>query len=140
MVTSLYQNVTRKVCGVWKRLPRDYRRLLKDEQLFAVLVWGMKDQAEFTLSGQIMRYVALGTELFSSLLEPAPGADHDMMMGAGGTAIVSISSASTPSIHIAVVFNGIFSPDEISDVPVNITLSLEEKQQIIIEEVSMTSL
>lgn len=104
--------------------------------MFAVLVWGLKDQAEFTLSGQIMRYVALGTELFSSLLEPAPGADQNLMMGAGGTAIVSISSSQTPSIHIAVVFNGIFGSEEIADVPINVTLGLEEKQQIIIEEVS----
>lgn len=136
IVTSLYQNVTRKICGVWRRLPKEYRRLLKDQKLFAVLVWGQKDQPEFTLSGQIMRYIALGTELFSSLLEPALGTDSNLMMGAGGTAIVSTSSAPTPSIHIAIVFNGIFTPEEYVDVPVNITLSLEEKQQIIIEEVS----
>lgn len=26
LVNSLYQNATRKVCGIWRRLPRDYRR------------------------------------------------------------------------------------------------------------------
>ncbi|GLV35923.1 short gastrulation [Carabus blaptoides fortunei] len=135
IITSGYQNVTRKVCGVWKRLPKDYRKLLREMKLYAVLVWGVKDQPEFTLSGQIMKYMALGTELFSSLLEPAPGSDSNVMQGAGATAIVSTSSASTPSIHIAIVFNGIFTAEEIADVPVNITLSLEEKQQIIIEEV-----
>jgi chordin len=29
---SLYQNATGKICGVW-RLPRTYRRLLKEEQM-----------------------------------------------------------------------------------------------------------
>lgn len=102
--------------------------------MFVVLVWGVKDQAEFTLSGQIMKYVALGTELFSSLLEPAPGTNSLIMSGAGGTAIVSASTTVSPSIHIAVVFNGIFLPDEVADVPVNITLALDEKKQIILEE------
>lgn len=134
LVNSVYQNATRKVCGVWRRLPRDYRRLLKEERMFVVLVWGIKDLAEFTLSGQIMKYVALGTELFSSLLEPAPGTNAAVMSGAGGTAIVSASTTVSPSIHIAVVFNGIFLPDEISDVPVNIILALDEKKQIILEE------
>lgn len=120
---------------MWRRLPRDYRRLLKDEKMYAVLVWGVKDQAEFTLSGQVMKYVALGTELFSSLLEPAPGTNSLMMAGAGGTAIVSTSTIVSPSIHIAIVFNGIFTPNETSDVPVDITLSLDEKKQIILQEV-----
>lgn len=31
--TSIYQNATGKICGVWRRIPRDYRRLLKEEQL-----------------------------------------------------------------------------------------------------------
>lgn len=140
LVTSLYQNATRKVCGVWRRLPRDYRRLLKEEKMYVVLVWGVKDQAEFTLSGQVTKYVALGTELFSSLLEPAPGTNSLMMAGAGGTAIVSASTTVSPSIHIAIVFNGIFLSDEISEIPINITLSLDERKQIILEEVTLYTL
>lgn len=132
-VNSMYQNATRKVCGVWRRLPREYRRLLKDEKMFAVLVWGVKDQAEFTLSGQVMKYVALGTELFSSLLEPAPGTNSLMMAGAGGTAIVSTSTIISPSIHIAIVFNGIFLANETADVPIDITLSFDEKKLILQE-------
>ncbi|XP_018326831.1 dorsal-ventral patterning protein Sog [Agrilus planipennis] len=133
-VSSSYQNVTRKVCGVWRRLSRNYRRLLKEEKMFVVLMWGTKDVTEFTLSGQIMKYVALGTELFSSLLEPAPNSDLTLMAGSGGTAIVSASTGLSPSIHIAVVFNGIFTANETSNVPVNITLSLDERRQIILEE------
>lgn len=129
-VNSVYQNATRKVCGVWRRLPKDYRRLLKDENMYVVLVWG-----EFTVSGQVKRYVALGTELFSSLLEPAPSSNSLLMAGAGGTAIVSTSTVVSPSIHVAIIFNGIFMPDETHEVPVEVTLSLEEKNQVILKEV-----
>lgn len=138
LVNSVYQNATRKVCGVWKRLPREYRRLLKEERLYVVLGWGSKEQSEFTLSGQLTKYVALGTELFSSLLEPSPGSNMQIMSGAGGTAIVSISTVISPSIHLAVVFNGIFLPEEIADVPVNVTLAFEDKKMILTEKVYVT--
>ena len=134
-VNSFYQNVTRKICGVWKRLPRKYRQYLKEERLFVVLGWGNKEQAEFTLSGQLTKYVALGTELFSSLLEPAPGTDQAMMAGAGGTAIVSISTTFSPSIHLAIVFNGIFAPEEKLKIPINISLTLEDRRIILQERV-----
>ncbi|XP_018567536.1 dorsal-ventral patterning protein Sog [Anoplophora glabripennis] len=133
LVTSLYQNATRKVCGVWKRLPKDYRRMLKQEKMYVVLIWGAKD-AEFTLSGQLMRYVALATEQFSSLLEPAPGTDPTLMAGTGGTAIVSISTSVSSSLHIAIIFNGLFSRDEILEVLLNVTLTLDEKKQTILQE------
>ncbi|VEN34021.1 unnamed protein product, partial [Callosobruchus maculatus] len=133
LVNSLYQNATRKVCGVWKRLPKDYRRLLKQERMYVVLIWGAKD-AEFTLSGKLSRYVALASEQFSSLLEPAPGTDSTLMAGAGGTAIVSTSSSVSPSIHVAIIFNGLFTPDEYLEVPLNITLTLDEKKQVVLQE------
>ncbi|CAH1993223.1 unnamed protein product [Acanthoscelides obtectus] len=133
LVNSLYQNATRKVCGVWKRLPKDYRRLLKQERMYVVLIWGAKD-AEFTLSGKLSRYVALASEQFSSLLEPAPGTDPTLMAGAGGTAIVSTSSSVSPSIHVAIIFNGLFTPDDYLEVPLNITMTLDEKKQIVLQE------
>ncbi|XP_076251804.1 chordin short gastrulation [Rhynchophorus ferrugineus] len=132
-VNSIYQNASRKVCGVWKRMPRDYRKLLKQEKMYAVLLWGIKDQAEFTLSGQLMKHGALGTELLSSLLEPAPGSDSSAMMGTGGTAIVSTSTV-MPSINVVIIFNGIFTPFETKNIPVNVTLSLDEKKQIVLQE------
>lgn len=136
-VNSAYQNDTRKVCGVWRRFPKEYRRLLKEQKMYVVLVWGGKDQ-EFTLSGQIMKYVALGTELFSSLLEPAPGTNPSLMAGAGGTAIVSASTTISPSIHVAIVFNGVFLPNETSNVPINVTLALDGKQIILEERLKVT--
>ncbi|XP_066248106.1 dorsal-ventral patterning protein Sog isoform X2 [Euwallacea similis] len=138
-VNSLYQNASRKVCGVWKRLAKDYRKLLKQEKMYAMLVWGVKDQAEFTLSGQILKNSALQTELLSALLEPAPGTDTLSMTGAGGTAIVSISTSVTPSINVAIIFNGLFLHSEVSSAPINITLSMDEKKQLVLQEIITVS-
>lgn len=33
-----YQAETKKICGVWRKMPRIYRKLLKEEKLFAALV------------------------------------------------------------------------------------------------------
>uniref|UniRef100_U5ESB1 Putative short gastrulation n=1 Tax=Corethrella appendiculata TaxID=1370023 RepID=U5ESB1_9DIPT len=132
---SVYQNSTGKICGVWRRVPRDYRRLLRDDQMSVVLLWGGKYQAELAIAGQIGKYPALSTELFSSLLEPAYGTSPEQMNGAGGTAIVSTSSGVTSSIHLTIVLNGVFSPDEIADVPLNIRLESAEKKQIIMEDI-----
>lgn len=141
LVTSLqgsssnYQNATGKICGVWRRVPRDYRRILREDQMNVVLIWGDKSQNELALAGPIGKYPALSTELFSSLLEPAPGTSPQIMAGAGGTAIVSTNSGVAPSIHLTLVLNGLFGPDETSDVPLNIRLESVEKKQIIIEEI-----
>ncbi|CAG9819155.1 unnamed protein product [Phaedon cochleariae] len=132
-VNSLYQNATRKVCGIWRRLPKDYRRLLKQEKMYVVLIWGTKD-TEFTLSGKLTRYVALASEQYSSLLEPAPGTDSMMLAGAGGTAIISTSSTLSPSLHLAIIFNGLFTSTETVEVPINVKLVLDEKKQVILEE------
>lgn len=127
---SLYQNSTGKICGVWRRIPRDYKRLLRDERLFVVLIWGGKYQTELALAGRITKYTALSTELFSSLLEPAPGTKSDQMSGSGGTAIVSISSGAASSIHLMIIFNGIFDPEEFIDVPINVRIELPEKKKL----------
>lgn len=134
---SSYQNATGKICGVWRRVPRDYRRILREDQMNVVLLWGSKTQVEPrpALAGPINKYPALSTELFSSLLEPSPTSSSELMRGAGGTAIVSTSSGATSSIHLTLVFNGLFMPDEISDVPLNIRLESVEKRQIIIDEI-----
>lgn len=131
-VNSIYQNNTRKICGIWRRLPREYRKLLKEEKLYVGLVWG-----DFILTGQLSKFVALGSELFSSLLEPAAGTNLAWMQGAGGTAIVSTSITVSPSVHIAAIFNGLFIPEETFDVPIKITLALEGKQTILEETIKV---
>lgn len=131
---SLYQNATGKVCGVWRRLPRDYRKLLKEDQIIVVLLWGGKFQAELALAGKIEKYSSLNTEVLSSLLEPAPGTSAEQMSGAGGTAIVSTFSGDTSSIHLTLLVNGVFSADEIADAQLSVKLEAMDKKQQILEE------
>ncbi|XP_050434445.1 dorsal-ventral patterning protein Sog isoform X2 [Adelges cooleyi] len=90
---TVYQNSTDKICGVWRRVSKDYKRLLREEKISVSLVW---DTA--IIGGHLFRYKALDTESFSSLMT-------GQIRDTGGTAIVSISTIS-PSIHMQIVFNG----------------------------------
>lgn len=130
---SVYQNATGKVCGVWRRVPRDYRRMLREDRMSAILLWGGNYQPELALAGKIVKYPALSTELFSSLLEASHG-NNELMSGAGGTAIVSTSSGATSSIHMTLVLNGLFGVDEISDVGLSIRLESVDRKQIVLND------
>lgn len=132
--TSPYQNATGKVCGVWRRLSRDYRRLLKEDKMIVVLQWGGQHQAELALAGKIEKFASLSTEILSSLMEPAPGSNMEQMMGAGGSAVVSTVSGNTSSIHMTLLVSGVFGPEETSDAHLNVRLETQSKQ-IILEEV-----
>lgn len=137
-IFSVYQNATGKVCGVWRRVSRDYRRLLRDEQMSVILLWGGKSQAELALAGKISRYPALATEQFSSLLEAptttASGKVLDELAGAGGTAVVSTSvTGATSSIHLTLVLNGLFH-GEVADATLNIRFESNDKRQKILED------
>ncbi|BFG03040.1 dorsal-ventral patterning protein Sog [Drosophila madeirensis] len=136
---SVYQNATGKICGVWRRVPRDYKRILRDDRLHVVLLWGNKHQSELALAGKIAKYTALQTELFSSLLEPPqslPGGKVDpMLAGAGGTAIVSTSSGAASSMHLTLVFNGIFGSEEFADAALSVKIELPERKELIFDEV-----
>ncbi|XP_014102362.2 dorsal-ventral patterning protein Sog [Bactrocera oleae] len=131
---SVYQNATGKICGVWRRVPRDYKRLLRDERLHVVLLWSRKDQIDLALGGKIGLYTALQKEMFSSLLEPAPGTKSTLMNGAGGTAIVSTTSGAAASVHLTLVFNGVFSSDEYLDSPINIRVESPDRKEIVLDE------
>lgn len=144
-IGGVYQNATGKLCGVWRRVPRDYRKLLRDEEMYVSLIWEIPSSTIATmavtptvstsaLTGQLSRYKALATEEFSSLLEPTLGVDRSVMLGSSATAIISVSSASAPSIHVSLVINGIFSPDEIADVPLTVIIEHQEKDYIILQE------
>jgi len=129
-VGGAYQNATGKLCGVWRRVPRDYRKLLREERLYVSFLW----EPSVSLTGQLSRYRALSTEQFSSLLEPTAGVDRSPMSGAGATAIVSASSASAPSIHVSLVFNGLFLPNDLADVPLIVQLEHQEKDYVVLRE------
>lgn len=134
-----YQNSTDKLCGVWKRVPRDYRKLLRDEEMYISLIWEIPSSttSELTksaLTGQLLRYKALSTEQFSSLLEPTLGSDRSVIIGSTATSIISVSSVSAPSIHVSIVVNGLFLPDDISDVPLTVLIEHQEKNYIILQD------
>jgi chordin len=67
-----YQSETKKICGVWRKMPRVYRKLLKEEKLFAALVTEKigTDNDRF-LAGRVAKQRYVANELYSSLLEPA---------------------------------------------------------------------
>jgi chordin len=37
--STIYQNLTGKICGVWRRVSKDYKRLLREERMSVSLVW-----------------------------------------------------------------------------------------------------
>ncbi|ALC48636.1 sog [Drosophila busckii] len=135
---SVYQNATGKICGVWRRVPRDYKRILRDDRLHVVLLWGSKQhQSELALAGKVAKYTALQTELFSALLEPpqqANGKTDLQLAGAGGTAIVSTSSGAASSMHLTLVFNGVFGAEEFADAALSVRIELPERKELIIDE------
>lgn len=131
---SLYQNITGKICGAWRRVPRDYKRLLREERLHVVLIWS-ESKFQTELAGRIAKYTALQSELFSSLLEPAPSTRSDQMFGSGGTAIVSTTTGAASSVHLTLVFNGVFGHDETADASINIRIELPDRKEVILDEV-----
>ncbi|XP_068159341.1 dorsal-ventral patterning protein Sog [Drosophila tropicalis] len=131
---SVYQNATGKICGVWRRVPRDYKRILRDDRLHVVLLWGNKHQSELALAGKVAKYTALQSELFSSLLEPSSIQDPQLA-GAGGTAIVSTSSGVASSMHLTLIFNGVFGSEEFADAALSVRIELPERKEMIFDEV-----
>lgn len=53
----------------------------------------------------------------------------------GGTAIVTGAAGPAPSLHLAIIYNGVFKPSSY-DQSVRVILTLPEKNQTIIDEVS----
>ena len=44
--------MTGKICGVWKRVPGEYRAALKEEKLSVILVW---DEYDVRIRGALMK-------------------------------------------------------------------------------------
>lgn len=88
------------------------------------------------MAGKIAKYPALSTELFTSLLE-APTDKGVVVMkelnGAGGTAVVSMSTGVTSSIHLTLVLNGLFH-NESADVPLTVRLEIGDKKQNVLQD------
>ncbi|XP_049861161.1 dorsal-ventral patterning protein Sog-like [Schistocerca gregaria] len=96
-----YQREAGKVCGAWRRLPRDYRRLLREGRLYAMLLWPPSLLGQLPpVAGQIIGHHSLTTEVFSGLLEERAGGD------AAATAVVSVHAApDTSSVHLSLLLS-----------------------------------
>ncbi|KOB79167.1 Chordin [Operophtera brumata] len=149
-IHATYEEKTDKLCGVWRRVPRQYKSLLRDGELHVAILWGdeRNSSIDSALSGRIDRYPALTSEMFTTLLEPehpppsfGQGACRDY--GAmdhedgwwGGTAIITGVTGATPGLHLALVFNGVFPKGASASHLVKIVLTLPDKNQTIIDQV-----
>jgi len=94
-----YFNATGKICGVWRKVPRVYKKLLRTEKLWVAL---MDDRDGEAITGRVSRYKALSTELLSAVLVPT----SPSCPGCAGTAAISMASASN-SIHVTVAAAGV---------------------------------
>ena len=92
----------KQICGVWRKVPRVYKQLLREEKLWVAL---MEEKDGEAITGRVARYKALSTELLSAVLTPPAGASSNCP-GCGGTAAVSMASASN-SIHVTVAVSGL---------------------------------
>lgn len=92
----------------------------------------------------------MSSEMFTSLLEPEhPPAttgngpcDDYRTLGQdegwwGGTAVVTGAAGAAPSLHLALLYNGVFTPAS-RDQTVRVLLTLPDKNQTIINDVSFT--
>ena len=67
-----YQHETKKICGVWQKIPRVYRKLLKEEKLYAALVTEkINGDNDRFLAGRVSKQRYVTNELYSALLEPS---------------------------------------------------------------------
>lgn len=112
-----YEATNSRICGTWTRVPKEYKALLREEKIWVAL-FPPENSGEDMISGLVARYVGVDTEVFSSLLIPSPTANQPL--SGGGTAIISVDRK-TDSLHVSLVFNGVFGPGESH----NATLAVE---------------
>ena len=75
------------------------------------------------ISGRIARYSGVETEVFSALLSPTLSPPYQKLPG-GGTAIISVSAFNhADSLHINIVFNGIYT--KAMEATGNVTLNVQ---------------
>lgn len=68
----------------------------------------MEDKDGEAITGRVSRYKALATELLSAVLTPSSSSSNSPCPSCGGTAAVSMASASN-SIHVTVAVSGLSS-------------------------------
>uniref|UniRef100_T1JBK0 VWFC domain-containing protein n=1 Tax=Strigamia maritima TaxID=126957 RepID=T1JBK0_STRMM len=120
-----------KICGEWRKIPKIYRKLLRDEKIHLELA--QTKEADALIKGAVIRYRSLSTETFSALLRPPDGAPQ--LDGAGGMVIISSMSTTASIVHFLITFNGIVSDYDIAGLPMVFKAISEEKTpNVILEE------
>ena len=92
---------------------------MNEELWVALAVSDESNDESDTISGRISRYKGVNTEVFSALLSPVVRQENTLTGGA--TAIISVSAASD-SLHLSVIFNGIFKKSDANNVSIVIEL------------------
>ncbi|KAK7601243.1 hypothetical protein V9T40_008684 [Parthenolecanium corni] len=123
---SLYQNQTGKICGIWRRVPSEYRSWLKDEKLSVILIW---EEHDVRIRGALLKHRPLPTEMFSSLMV----SPSDLPTDVAGTAVISISTI-TPSVHVLIVYTGLLSLKRKSDVSLKMLMTVDDRTKPVFEE------
>lgn len=129
-----YEATNTNICGTWTQMPREYRALLREERMRVALI-PQNESVEDTISGQVARYTGTDTEVFSALLVPSP--DASQALGGGGTAMISVS-AKTDSLHVSLVFNGVFSKGEAHNATLKVELVPERALSSVTDTVIIT--
>lgn len=109
-----------KICGVWRKVPKVYRRLLQKDRLLFVLV--TNDYPDGAVGGRVMKHSLINTETFGALLL-TDSKSSDETLGSGGMATIFPVA---DSIHVALGFNGIFTSKDARDVPLVVSLFYED--------------
>lgn len=110
-----------KVCGVWRDIPKVYRRKLMKGKLFVLLA--TKHHPDGHAFGRLVqaKEMKFSAEVYSSVLLPDVSRSHDTI-GGGGIASISLGPE---HIFLNLEFNGIFTPKDARDVNILINLHRE---------------
>ncbi|XP_022245575.1 chordin-like isoform X2 [Limulus polyphemus] len=110
-----------KVCGVWRDIPKVYRRKLMKGKLYVLLT--TKHHPDGHAFGRLVqaREMKFSAEVYSSVLLPDVSRSRDTI-GGGGVASISLGPE---NIFLNLEFNGIFTPKDARDISILINLHRE---------------
>ncbi|KAK7071801.1 hypothetical protein SK128_020608, partial [Halocaridina rubra] len=131
-----YEATNSRICGTWTRVPKEYKALLREEKVWVAL-YPPEESGEDVISGLVARYVGVDTEIFSALLVPSPTANQTL--SGGGTAIIS-AEKKTDSLHISLVFNGVFAPRESHNATIAVELSPSKALPAVTDTIILTKI
>lgn len=123
-VTHLY-NSTYRVCGVWSKVPKSYRKHLREGGVYARLT--SESFPDGIVAGQVVKISAVKSETFSALLIPSGTTGDSDFARRGGIAIISTASANSAA-HFLLIFHNLLTEDWNNDI-VNVRLESLQKDE-----------